>query len=136
MAQAYADYVALATFPPDTPPAAPAFTGLEMAAMKAVLLGFMNQFVPNPAGLGSMWAAGIQTFWLSPPIICGGAAPGTVTSIPGLASLPGAMLSIAIIPAAPAAVAASAVAAAIHAATQTVTATLTIAGTPTPVVIV
>lgn len=129
MSSAYVSYASTAIFPPDVP----VFTGLEKALMKATLIAAMNPFLPNPAGLGAAWAAGIQAFWTSPPIACLGGAPGAVTAVPGAASLPATMLAITSVPFQPASVAATGIAAAIDAATRTTIATLTIAGVPTPV---
>lgn len=128
MANAYAAFVSTALFGA----AVPVFTGAEAQLMKVTLLASMNPFVPNPVGLGTAWAAGIQAFWLTPPIVCVGGTPGTVTAVPGAASLPAAMLAVTSVPSQPASVAAAGMAACIQAATMTAIATLVIGGVPTP----
>lgn len=132
MSSAYVAYVSTALFGASIP----IFTGAEKELMKVALLLAMNSFIPNPAGLGLQWAAAINTFWLSPPINCVGAAPGPVQAVPGTASLPAAMLAVTSIPFQPAAVAAAGIAACIDAATKTAIANLNVSGTPTPTPII
>jgi len=120
MANAYAQYASTALFGAGVP----IFTGLEKATMKATLLAVLNPAIPNPAGFAGAWSSGISAFWLSPPIMVGGALAGPVTSVPGAASIVAAMLPLLIIPSKPAALAAAGLTAAIHAATLTTIATL------------
>lgn len=128
MADAYVAYTATALFAPSVP----IFTGLEGKALMATLLAALAPSAMNPAGLGTAWSSGITAFWTGPPIVCAGAAPGTVTAVPGAAAVVAALTAVCSVSGQAAAVAAANMAAAIDAATKTAIALLTVGGVPTP----
>lgn len=127
MSDAYVAYTSTAIFGA----ALPVFTGTEGPKLMATLIAVLNPALMNPAGLAGAWSAGILAFWTTPPIVCAGGTPGTVTAVPGASALLASMTAVCLIPGQPAAVAAAAMAACIDVATKTAVATLMVGPVPT-----
>jgi len=110
----------------------PLLTPAAKSALMGMLLGAIESGNGTPAQMGQAWAAGIQMYWMSPPILF--TAPpivGTVTAMPGAASVPGAISGVLSNPLNTAATAAQGIAAALDVATKTVLVTFTAPPPPT-----
>lgn len=69
-------------------PGLPIFTGAGKSAMEGLLAGALSSNMGAAAAVAAAFSAGIQAYWLSPPVtFVGGPATGVVTAMPGAASV-------------------------------------------------
>ncbi len=99
----------------------PLFTGLEKQALMSILLAAIISKAGTPDQIAQAWSSGIQTYWLSPPVVF--TAPpiaGLVTAVPGAGAVIAAISGVMANTKNTAASAAQGIAAALDAATKTV----------------
>lgn len=88
LAEAYREYAndgTAAGFPP-------VFTGLEVGALQATLLGAISRpEAGNPPLFASAWSSGINAFWFIPPVIF---STGAVISVLGAAAIMGCLTPV------------------------------------------
>ncbi len=122
--------------------ACPVFTGSEAPALESVLLGAISSpAAGGPPVIAAAWAAGIQAYWLSPPVVF--TAPpilGTATAMLGAATVIPGLTAVFLNIANTSSTCAQTMAAVLDAATKTVLVTFTTppppAGPPPPAPVV
>ena len=69
------------------PPGKPIFTTAEVKAFEGPLAGVLSSGTGPAAAVASAISAGLQAYWLSPPVqFSGGPAMGMATAMPGAAA--------------------------------------------------
>jgi len=72
------------------PPGLPVFTGTEAFRMEHILSGVLSMPGGNPASVGAAFVAGIQAYWLTPPVpFVAGVVAGMTTAMPGAGAVAG-----------------------------------------------
>jgi hypothetical protein len=110
----------------------PLFTGLEKQNLMGILLSSIMSKKGTPDQIAQAWSSGIQTYWMSPPVVF--TAPpiiGVVTAMPGAGAVIAAIKGVMANTDNTAASAAQGIAAALDAATKTVLVTFSAPPPPT-----